>query len=245
MALKSRKLKLNNKKILNLKNIKVDINSRACLAEFIGTFALVFFGSLAIAYANGALLQIAFAHGLVIAVMVYSFGHVSGAHFNPAVTIPMIYRKQIDTQNGIAYIFSQLAAGVVAAIAHALILPSSITSNNLGSNLPGVGISDATVLIVEIILTFFLVLVIFNTAVNKKATAGWHGFAIGMIIVIDILAGGPITGASMNPARSFGPAIISYIYGVEGALQSHHLYWIAPIIGGLIASVTAKIINED
>ena len=221
------------------------INSRACLAEFIGTFALVFFGSLAIAYANGALLQIAFAHGLVIAVMVYSFGHVSGAHLNPAVTIPMMYRKKIDTHNGIASIFSQLPAGVVAAIAHSLILPSSITSNNLGSNLPGAGISDATVLIVEIILTFFLVLVIFNTAVNKKAPAGWHGFAIGMIITIDILAGGPITGASMNPARSFGPAIISYLYGVSGALQSHHLYWIAPIIGGLIASATAKIINED
>ena len=220
------------------------INSRACLAEFIGTYALVFFGSLAIAHAT-SLLQVAFAHGLIIAVMVYSFGHVSGAHFNPAVTIPMIYRKQIDTQNGIAYIVSQLTAGVVAAIAHYLILPKSLTENFLGSNRPGLGVSDTTVLIVEIILTFFLVLVIFNTAVNKKATAGWHGFAIGMIIVIDILAGGPITGASMNPARSFGPAIISYFLGAEGALLSHHLYWIAPIVGGLIAAATAKIINED
>ena len=184
------------------------INTRACVSEFIGTYALVFFGSLAIAHAT-SLLQVAFAHGLIIAVMVYSFGHVSGAHLNPAVTIPMIYRKQIDTQNGIAYIVSQLTAGVIAAITHALILPSSITGNNLGSNLPGAGVTDTTVLIVEIILTFFLVLVIFNTAVNKKATQGWHGFAIGMIIVIDILAGGPLTGASMNPARSFGPAIIS------------------------------------
>ena len=220
------------------------INTRACVSEFIGTYALVFFGSLAIAHAT-SLLQVAFAHGLIIAVMVYSFGHVSGAHLNPAVTIPMIYRKQIDTQNGIAYIVSQLTAGVIAAITHALILPSSINGNNLGSNLPGAGVTDTTVLIVEIILTFFLVLVIFNTAVNKKATQGWHGFAIGMIIVIDILAGGPLTGASMNPARSFGPAIISYLYGVQGALQSHHLYWIAPIVGGLIASATAKIINED
>ena len=164
------------------------INIRACVAEFIGTYALVFFGSLAIAhaasYAEFALLQVAFAHGLIIAVMVYSFGHVSGAHFNPAVTIPMIYRKQIDAQNGIAYIFSQLAAGVVAAIAHALILPSSINAINLGSNLPSEGISASTVLIVEIILTFFLVLVIFNTAVNKKATQGWHGFAIGMICLL-------------------------------------------------------------
>ena len=220
------------------------INTRACVSEFIGTYALVFFGSLAIAHAT-SLLLVAFAHGLIIAVMVYSFGHVSGAHLNPAVTIPMIYRKQIDTQNGIAYIVRQHTAGVIAAITHALILPSSITGNNLGSNLPGAGVTDTTVLIVEIILTFFLVLVIFNTAVNKKATQGWHGFAIGMIIVIDILAGGPLTGASMNPARSFGPAIISYLYGVPGALQSHHLYWIAPIIGGLIAAATAKIINED
>ena len=220
------------------------INTRACVSEFIGTYALVFFGSLAIAHAT-SLLQVAFAHGLIIAVMVYSFGHVSGAHLNPAVTIPMIYRKQIDTQNGIAYIVSQLTAGVIAAITHALILPSSITGNNLGSNLPGAGVTDTTVLIVEIILTFILVLVIFNTAVNKKATQGWHGFAIGMIIVIDILAGGPLTGASMNPARSFGPAIISYFLGAEGALQSHHLYWIAPIAGGLIAAATAKIINED
>ena len=220
------------------------INTRACVSEFIGTYALVFFGSLAIAHAT-SLLQVAFAHGLIIAVMVYSFGHISGAHLNTAVTIPMIYRKQIDTQNGSAYIVSQLAAGVIAAITHALILHSSITANNLGSNLPGAGVSVATVLIVELILTFFLVLVIFNTAVNKKATQGWHGFAIGMIIVIDILAGGPLSGASMNPARSFGPAIISYFLGAEGALQRHHLYWIAPILGGLIAAATAKIINED
>lgn len=221
------------------------IDYRACTAEFIGTFALVFFGSLAIAQSPDSLISIAFAHGLVIAVMVYSLGHASGAHFNPAVTISMIYRKQIDMQNGIAYIFTQLAAGVVAAIAHAIILPSSITLNNLGSTLPGPNVSDITILFVEIILTFFLVFVIFCTAINKKAPKGWHGFAIGMIITIDILAGGPITGASMNPARSFGPAIISYLYGAEGALQSHHLYWIAPIIGGLIASVIAKIINED
>ena len=219
------------------------LNYRAYIAEFIGTFALVFFGTLAIATTD-SITAIALTHGLVIAIMVYSVGHISGAHFNPAITISMIYRKQIDMQNGIVYILNQLAAGVVAAGAHAFLFPMG-SKVNFGSNLPAPGVSDLNILILEIILTFFLVFVVFSTAVSKKAPIGWHGFAIGMIITVDIFAGGPITGASMNPARSFGPAIISYFYGLDNSLQSHHLYWIGPILGGLIAAYVEKILNKD
>ena len=221
----------------------MSVNYRACLAEFLGTFALVFFGTLAIA-TGGSITAVALTHGLVIAIMIYSVGHISGAHFNPAVTIAMLYRKTIDMQTGIAYMLTQLTAGVIAAVAHAFLFPMG-SKVNFGSNLPALGVSDLNILILEIILTFFLVFVIFSTAVSKKAPVGWHGFAIGLIITVDIFAGGPITGASMNPARSFGPAIISYYYGLENSLQSHHLYWIGPILGGLIAAYVEKILNNN
>jgi MIP family channel proteins len=221
----------------------MSVNYRACLAEFLGTFALVFFGTLAIA-TGGSITAVALTHGLVIAIMIYSVGHISGAHFNPAVTIAMLYRKTIDMQTGIAYMLTQLTAGVIAAIAHASLFPTG-SKVNFGSNLPAPGVSDLNILILEILLTFFLVFVVFSTAVSKKTPVGWHGFAIGLIITVDIFAGGPITGASMNPARSFGPAIVSYFSGLDNALQSHHLYWIAPILGGLLAAYVEKILNND
>ena len=232
----------------------MSINYRASAAEFIATFALVFMGTVAITSSaviigyQASLIAIAFTHGLVIAIMIYSIGHISGGHINPAVTIAMIARKKIDIQNGISYIVCQLAGGITAAALHACLLPMG-AGVNFGSNLPGqyngIRFSDSTVLIVEMILTFFLVFVIFNTAMNDKAPKGWHGFAIGMTVAFDILAGGPITGAAMNPARAFGPAIISYMYGLENALQSHLMYWIGPISGGLIAAFVSKILNED
>ena len=221
----------------------MSVNYRACLAEFLGTFALVFFGTLAIA-TGGSITAVALTHGLVIAIMIYSVGHISGAHFNPAVTIAMLYRKTIDMQTGIAYMLTQLTAGVIAAIAHASLFPTG-SKVNFGSNLPAPGVSDLNILILEILLTFFLVFVVFSTAVSKKTPVGWHGFAIGLIITVDIFAGGPITGASMNPARSFGPAIVSYFSGLDNALQSQPLYWIAPILGGLLAAYVEKILNND
>ncbi len=219
------------------------VNPRAYLAEGIATFGLVFFGPLSVILAISAfgeelttqsVLFISLGHGGAIALMVYAFGHVSGAHINPAVTIPMMITKKIGITDGIAYIISQLIGAVVAAATLAVMLPelgakvnfatqggpSDLINNSIGSGFA-----------IEAILTFFLVTVIFMTAVHKKASPGLHGFAIGGMVFLIHLIAVPLTGASVNPARTFGPALIS------GFWEFHWLYWAAPILGGIIAGL--------
>ena len=218
-------------------------NPRAYLAEAIATYGLVFFGPLSIILAISAfgeglttqsVLFIALAHGGAIGLMVYTFGHVSGAHINPAVTISMMVTKRIGITDGIAYIASQLIGAVAAAATLKVILPELGAKVNFGtqggpSDLLNNSISSGFA--VEAILTFFLVLVIFMTAVHKKASPGWHGFTIGGMIFLIHLVAVPLTGASVNPARTFGPALIS------GFWEYHWLYWAAPILGGIIAGL--------
>jgi aquaporin-4 len=219
------------------------VNPRAYLAEAIATYGLVFFGPLSIILAISAfgeglttqsVLFIALAHGGAIGLMVYTFGHVSGAHINPAVTISMMVTKRIGITDGIAYIASQLIGAVAAAATLKVILPELGAKVNFGtqggpSDLLNNSISSGFA--VEAILTFFLVLVIFMTAVHKKASPGWHGFTIGGMIFLIHLVAVPLTGASVNPARTFGPALIS------GFWEFHWIYWAAPILGGIIAGL--------
>lgn len=216
------------------------LNPRAWLAELIATFALVFFGTLSVTTAavifkfdspTSSILLISFAHGLAITLMIYATGHISGAHINPAVTIPMAILKKIDIGNAAGYIVFQLIGGVLGSVAHMVFLPQG-SQVNFGAHAPGdaIGRNEFSALGIEIILTFFLLFVIFGTAVSKKAPPGWAGFAIGMTVMMDLLVGIPLTGASMNPARSFGPALVS------GAWASHWVYWVGPIIGGIIAA---------
>jgi len=219
------------------------VNPRAYLAEAIATYGLVFFGPLSIILAISAfgeglttqsVLFIALAHGGAIGLMVYTFGHVSGAHINPAVTISMMVTKRIGITDGIAYIASQLIGAVAAAATLKVILPELGAKVNFGtqggpSDLLNNSISSGFA--VEAILTFFLVLVIFMTAVHKKASPGLHGFAIGGMIFLIHLVAVPLTGASVNPARTFGPALIS------GFWEFHWMYWAAPILGGIIAGL--------
>jgi aquaporin-4 len=219
------------------------VNTRAWLAEAISTYGLVFFGPLSIimsvvAFGEGlsteAILFISLGHGGAIALMIYAFGHVSGAHINPAVTIPMMITKKIGIADGIGYIISQLIGAVAAAATLKAILPELGATVNFGtqggpSELINNSISSGFA--IEAILTFFLVVVIFMSAVHKKASAGWHGFTIGGMVFLVHLVGVPLTGASVNPARTFGPALIS------GFLEFHWLYWVAPIIGGIIAGL--------
>ena len=219
------------------------VNPRAYLAEAIATYGLVFFGPLSIILAISAfgeglttqsVLFIALAHGGAIGLMVYTFGHVSGAHINPAVTISMMVTKRIGITDGIAYIASQLIGAVAAAATLKVILPELGAKVNFGtqggpSDLLNNSISSGFA--VEAILTFFLVLVIFMTAVHKKASPGWHGFTIGGMIFLIHLVAVPLTGASVNPARTFGPALIS------GFWEFHWMYWAAPILGGIIAGL--------
>ena len=178
--------------------------------------------------------MISLGHGAAIGLMVYAFGHISGAHINPAVTIPMMITKKISIADGIGYIIFQLIGAVVAAFSLKMILPEIGAKVNFGTQGGPSELLNHSIMAgitVEIILTFFLVTVIFLTAVHKKAPAGIHGISIGGMVFLLHLVGVPLTGASMNPARTFGPAVVS------GFWELHWIYWIAPIIGGIIAGV--------
>jgi len=219
------------------------VNPRAWLAEGIATYCLVFFGPLSIIIAAAAfgdglsiegIIMISLGHGAAIGLMVYAFGHVSGAHINPAVTIPMMITKKIGIKDGIAYIIFQIIGAILAAFSLKAILPEIGAKVNFGtqggpsdllnnSAMSGLG--------VEIVLTFFLVVVIFMTAVHKKAPAGMYGLAIGGMVFLVHLVGVPLTGASVNPARTLGPALAS------GFWEFHWIYWVGPIIGGIIAGL--------
>ena len=209
------------------------------LAEFLGTFFLCFAGIGAILSATnavgggGGLVAIALAHGIALSVAVNAFGGVSGAHFNPAVTTGMLVTGRISAPNAGAYIVSQLLGASAAAQACGMIFPATaVAEANLGIPLPASWATAGIVIGVEIILTFLLMVAIFGTAVDPRGQAvKIGGFGIGLAVTFDILAGGPVTGASMNPARSFGPALI------QGYWDWHGFYWVGPIIGAVLGAL--------
>lgn len=204
------------------------------LAELIGTFALIFIGAGSVAV-NGwsggsvSLVGIALAHGLVIMAMIYTFGHISGTHINPAVTVSMVVAKKMDVGRGLLYIGAQLIGAVIAGLALRYIFPAM--PNDLGATDLAPGISPVRGFLIEAILTFFLVTVIFGSAVDTRAPSGFAGIAIGLTVTLDIFMGGPLTGAALNPARAFGPAVAS------GHCANHWIYWAGPIAGGIVASI--------
>jgi MIP family channel proteins len=181
---------------------------------------------------------VALAHGLAIGLMVAAAGHISGGHYNPAVTVALFVSGKIGAIKGAAYIVAQLAGAVVAALLLKQIFDESPL--DLASSIPVVnydGDADALIVgrqnafIVEAVTTFFLVYVIHGVAVDSRGPHAIAALAIGLTITMDILVAGPLTGAAMNPARHFGPAL------VEGEWKDTWLYWLAPITGGVIASV--------
>ncbi len=219
------------------------MNFKAYVAEFIGTFALIFVGVGAITadYISGAsgLVGIALAHGLTIAVMASATAAVSGGHLNPAVTIGALAAGKIDGVNAVGYVVSQCLGGIVAAAMLKLCLPAAaLESVKMGTPALGDGIGVGMGLLAEIILTFFLVFVIFGTAIDSRAPKV-GGLFIGLTVTLDILVGGPITGAAMNPARHLGPALLG------GGLQHIWLYWVGPVVGGLIAALVYHHVLEE
>jgi len=232
------------------------VNPRAWFAEAIATYALVFFGPLSVilsvvVFGDGltieSIIMISLGHGAVIALMVYAFGHVSGAHINPAVTIPMIITKKISVADGIGYIIFQVIGAIIATLSLMAILPEigkPVLWGGHGGPSELLNHSVMSGFVVEVILTFFLVLVIFMTAVHKKAPKSVYGAAIGGMVFLLHIVGVPLTGASMNPARSLAPAVAT---GDVGLLEIQWLYWVAPIIGGIIAGVIMNyvFINKD
>lgn len=207
------------------------------IAEFIGTFALVFAGagSVVVNAQTGALgnTGIAFVFGFVIAAMIYAIGHISGAHINPAVTIAFWLGKKFDKKDVLPYISSQILGAIFASLLILLVLGGDAF---VGATLPKDG-NFMQSFYLEIILTFFLMFVIVgSTSSNYQQFAG---LAIGLTVGLDALFGGPISGASMNPARSFGPALIS------GNFSYHWIYWVAPILGAALAVLAYNVIKPN
>jgi MIP family channel proteins len=203
--------------------------SRRSVAEFIGAFTLVFIGGGAGIVAGNDLVAVALANGLAIGLMVSNFGHISGGHFNPAITLGFVATRRITWPLAIAYWISQFAAAVVAAgllrwIFHKPAMLAAVP------HAPQIGAGKG--LVVEIILTMFLVIAVFANAVDPGgAFKSIAGLGIGLTISIDVLMGGPLTGAAMNPARAFGPQLIGNFWG-EG-----WIYYVGPAIGAVVAAV--------
>jgi aquaporin Z len=205
-----------------------DDSVRRAVAEFIGAFTLIFVGVGAIAL-GGDLPAVAFAHGLAIAVMVSAVGHISGGHFNPAVTFGFLITRRIAPALAVVYWAAQFAGALAAALLVRWIFPG----NPLESGVPAVNaITSTEAAVLEAILTFFLVWVIFASAVDSRGTfKSIAGLGIGLTITMDIFAGGRLTGAAMNPARAFGPEL-------AGGLWANAWVWyVGPLAGAAAAAL--------
>ncbi len=203
---------------------------KCSIAEAVGTFILVFIGCGAILVnesSGGALghAGIAMTFGLTVMTVIFAIGHVSGAHINPAVTIALVMIKRISLRKMVWYCMAQVAGAVLAAIA---LKYTVATGTSLGVTMPAGGLSQA--FLMETLMTAFLVFMVVSLVTDPRASSSLAAIAIGGVVTVDAFVGGPITGASMNPARSFGPAIVS------GQLDHLWLYIIAPIVGGMIGA---------
>jgi len=214
--------------------------SQRLVAEFLGTFALVFFGAGAICTerflqgAGGGLLATALASGLAIAVMSIALSHVSGAHFNPAVTIGFWITKRMSTMEVLGYWLAQMLGGIVAAFCLKAILPREDAWQPVLGGTPDL-VRDFTRLPamgLEALITFFLVLIYFaTTSEDNLDSRSLSGLAVGLVYTIGILVAAPFTGAALNPARAFGPALASTHWSNQG------VYWVGPIAGGCLAGL--------
>ena len=205
---------------------------KRCAAEFVGTFFLVFIGTGAVVVdgqTGGALghVGVSLAFGIVIMTMIYATGHISGAHFNPAVTIAFASIKRFPAAEIPAYVATQCMAALTGSIAVQLLVTGDYGA---GETVPAASVGVASAIGIEVILTFALVFVIIAVATDERVPAAATGLSIGATVAMCSLMGGPLTGASMNPARSIGPAIAA------GVWTLHWIYWVAPALGGLLAA---------
>jgi len=211
---------------------------KALIAELVGTFIFVFLGAGSIVTAQyiGAptatrLLIAAFGNGLGLGLAITIVGHISGGHLNPAVTIALWVSQRIASLLAVLYIIFQLAGATLAALAlKAIIGPVYWAPVHLGGPAFGPGVHFEDAVLIEAIMTFFLVMAVFGTAVDPRHPQV-GGFGIGLIVMLDVLVGGPLTGAAMNPARAFGPMLAGN-YWTNGIV-----YWIGPILGAIVASL--------
>ena len=211
---------------------------RAALAEMTGMFCFVFIGAGSICtnqITGGAvgLVGIALAHGVVLSIMIASLGHISGGHFNPAVTIALTTTGRCSVTQMISYIGAQLLGAGLAGCALKLAFPAEVLGAPvyLGATLVSTAhISAGQAVWIEGIMTFVLMMAIFGTAVDSRGAKILAPFAIGLVVAVDIFVGGPLTGASMNPARTMGPALVT------GEYAHLWVYWVGPVLGALAAA---------
>jgi len=210
---------------------------RRSLAEALGTFGLVFIGvgSVLVAKAypglSAGLLGIGLAHAIVLSVMITATMAISGGHLNPAVTVGLLVGRRASAATAGAYIVAQLVGGVLGAFAVKLLFPPGMAKlASFGTPSLANNITIAQAIGLEAVLTFFLVSAVFGTCVNAEAPKV-GGFAVGLVLLFDILVGGPLTGAAMNPARAFGPAFVAGDWVAQG------VYWVGPILGGIVAGL--------
>jgi len=218
---------------------------RALVAEFVATMMFVFMGTgLIVSYnqdktqghdLGAGLVSIAFGFGISLSTMIYTVANISGGHLNPAVTVGLLVIRQIELFKAIGYIICQLGGGIVGAGLMYGVMPDNITEQvHMGATSIADGVTPGEGCAIEICLTFILVFTVCATAElsgDLKHMGRFAPLAIGFSVLVDHMIGVPFTGASMNPARSFGPAVVA------GYWKNHWVYWVGPMVGGIIASL--------
>ena len=209
------------------------------ISEFIGTFSMIFCGTGAMTVnevtgGDVTHVGIAITWGLIVMAMIYAFGETSGAHFNPAVTIAFAYAKKFAWKEVPKYIIAQVLGAFAASLILCYLFPAS---EYLGATIPTVDVGRAFVM--ELLLTFFLMVVIINVSTGSKEIGIIAGIAVGAVVLLEAMFAGPITNASMNPARSIAPAIVA------GKMQHFLMYILAPILGAILAVISCKLVKEE
>lgn len=218
---------------------------RRYVAECIGTFALVFCGGTVRAMVGGdthdlaGVLQVHMAFGLTIAVMVYTFCRISGAHFNPAITLGFAAARRFPWRYVLPYWLAQFAGAILASTMHFLLLGNDAVTAHFAATLPHVGSGQAVV--IEIILTLFLMLVSMAVGTDRRVSQTVAGLAVGFMVLADGLVGNFLTGGSMNPARSLGPAL----FAGPTALSTYWIYVLGPFVGALLAAGIYELVRGD
>lgn len=211
------------------------------IAEFVGTFSMVFCGcgAMTVNEITGGTVThvgIAITWGLIVMAMIYAFGEISGAHFNPAVTIGFAFAKRFSWKDVPSYILFQILGAFLAIVILWVLFPES---QSFGHTYPADGFEPYKAFILELLLTFFLMVVIINVSTGSKEIGTMAAIAVGAVILLEAMFAGPMTKASMNPARSLAPAVIS------GNLQHLWLYLTAPVIGAILAVISCKLVKDD
>ena len=233
------------------------------IAELLGTFFLVFFGTgaavvtllisddlgtagIGLLGGLGDWIAIALAFGLTVMICIYVFGKISGAHLNPAVTIGLLVSKNISLIDSVYYIIAQVIGACLGSLLLFVCLGApAVTIGGLGATAPGLGVSYIQAMIAECIGTFFLMLVVMGVAVDEKAEPGFAGISIGMTVATVIVVLGAFTGASINPARTFGPYLMDTLLGGANLWAYFPIYLVGPIVGAVLAALAYVYIAKD